>query len=133
MIIEIKYSSFTAKLEQELKYTLGDKYDYMYYNEEEHKFEQLAVPYEDFWSDNEDYTPLIEMMNDIIDLPDVIKQVHITKPSDMHQILSLNMEDIFLLNGLLKSTGKSLLKYDVDKFVECSYDVINDILSIKFE
>lgn len=26
MIIEIKYSSFTAKLEQELKYTLGDKY-----------------------------------------------------------------------------------------------------------
>lgn len=39
MIIEIKYSSFTAKLEQELKYTLGDKYDYMNYNEEEHKFE----------------------------------------------------------------------------------------------
>lgn len=105
----------------------------MYYNEEEHKFEQLAVPYEDFWSDNEDYTPLIEMMNDIIDLPDVIKQIHITKPSDMHQILSLNMEDIFLLDGLLKSAGKSLLKYDVDKFVECSYDVINDTLSIKFE
>ncbi len=133
MIIEIKYSSFTAKLEQELKYTLGDKYDYMYYNEEEHKFEQLAVPYEDFWSDDEDYTPLIEMMNDIIDLPDVIKQAHITKPSDMHQILSLNMEDIFLLDGLLKSAGKSLLKYDVDKFVERSYDVINDTLSIKFE
>ena len=87
MIIEIKYSSFTAKLEQELKDALGDKYDYMYYNEEEHKFEQLAVPYEDFWSDDEDYTPLIEMMNDIIDLPDVIKQAHITKPSDMHQIL----------------------------------------------
>lgn len=105
----------------------------MYYNEEEHKFEQLAVPYEDFWSDDEDYTPLIEMMNDIIDLPDVIKQAHITKPSDMHQILSLNMEDIFLLDGLLKYAGKSLLKHDVDKFVECSYDVINDTLSIKFE
>ena len=133
MLIEIKYSSFAAKLEQTLKDVLDDKYHYTYYNEEEHKFEELAVPYEDFWSDDEDYTPLIEMIEDIIDLPDIIKQANITNPSDMHQILNLNMEDIFLLDNLLKSAGKNLLKHDVDKFVSCSYDVISDTLSIEFE
>ena len=132
MLIEIKYSSFAAKLEQTLKDVLDDKYDYMYYNKKEHKFEQLAVPYEDFWSDD-DYTPLAEMVDDIIDLPDVIKQAHITNPSDMHEVLTLNMEDIFLLDGLLKPSGKNLLKYDVNSFVECVYDVESDTLSIKFK
>lgn len=110
MVIEIKYSSFTAKLEQALKDTFNDKYNYIYYNEKERKFEQLAVPYEDNLSNIDDYTSLIEMMEDIIDLPYAIKQAHDAKPSDIHQILLLNMKDIFLLDNILKNCWEKSIK-----------------------
>lgn len=133
MLIEIKYYSFIDKLEQTLKEVFDDKYDYLYYNEEEHKFEQLEIPYKDFFAENSKYIPLTDILGYIMDTPSITKILWIKETNKSQSVFPLNIDNIFLVDGLLKQAGRSFLKHDINKLIACTFNDENDILSIEFE
>lgn len=133
MEIKIEYSSFAIKLSQILTEVFDKHYDFMYMHKGAEAFEERKITYEHNLVVDENYIPVVEMVHDIINMPNQYKQAQLTNPNELNTILSTNIKYILIFNDFLKPSGKNLIKNNINKIIACTYDADSDILSIEFE
>ena len=139
MKMEVDYSKLIDKINKILSDIFGDKLPFILYDEDEQKFIIADESFDDCEDYSDDANPyLIEMMNDLKSFPELLDDIVQKCPenaSDISLILSLSVEDLFIINdNILKPAGHKFFgNYNYNQLTDYEYDNENDILTLEFK